>query len=171
MADLPADEFGRPIAEPDLILRALAEHDIDFVVVGGVAVIYYGYVRLTADLDILPSPDEPNLKRLAAALESLNAVGTAPGGDRMALNLSHPTSLAVGDYFLDTRYGGLDLVNGPRPDLKRYRRIEAASTEAAIGGIKVKVVSKADLIAMKRAAGRPKDLRDIAALTEVERNP
>jgi hypothetical protein len=171
MADVPADQLGRSIADPDRILGALVDHEVDFVVLGGIAVIYYGYVRLTVDVDILPAPHEANMRRLAAALESLDAMGAGPHGQRLPLNLSHPASLAVGNYFLDTKFGGLDLVNGPRPDVKRYRRIEAAAVEATVSGHKLKVIAKADLIAMKREAGRPKDLRDIAALTEVERNP
>jgi hypothetical protein len=171
VADRSGDELGRPIAELDRILAVLVEHEVDFVVLGGVAVIYYGYMRLTADVDILPSPAEANMRRLAEALHDLEAVSAGPGGQRRPLDLSQPATLAVGNYFLDTKHGGLDLVNGRHPDLKRYRRIEAASADAAVSGVRIKIISKADLIAMKREAGRPKDLRDIAALTEVERNP
>jgi hypothetical protein len=171
MTELPADELGRLIADHEQLLQALSRHELDFLVVGGVAVIFHGYARLTVDLDVIPSPRERNLRRLAAALEDLDAKAVGAAGERLPLDLSHPTSLAVGDYFLETSLGGLDLVNGRHPDLKRYMRIDAASIEVSVGGHTVKVLSKADLIAMKREAGRPKDLRDIAALTEVERNP
>ena len=87
------------------------------------------------------------------------------------MDLSHPESLALGNYFLETKFGALDLFNGPHPNLKRYRRLEADALEVVADGLQIKVISKDDLIAMKREAGRPKDLRDIAALTEVERNP
>jgi hypothetical protein len=77
----------------------------------------------------------------------------------------------VGDYFLDTRFGAVDLVNGPRPDLLRYRRLEAASVPSTIGGHAVKVISKDDLIDMKREAGRPKDLAAVEApCCEAERS-
>ncbi len=171
MPDVPADELGRPISDQEELLEALSGQEVDFLVAGGVAVIFHGYPRLTVDLDIIPSPRESNLRRLATALDEIEAYAVGSMGERLPLNLSHPESLAVGNYFLTTRFGGLDLVNGPRPDLKRYARLDAASIEVAAGGHAVKVVSKADLIAMKREAGRPKDLRDIAALTEVERNP
>jgi hypothetical protein len=140
------------------------------LLIGGLAVIAYGYPRTTQDVDILPAPDAANMRRLAAALRELGATAAATGGARFALDLSHPESLALGNYFLDTAHGGLDLVNGPRPDRKRYRRLAANAVEREVGGLRLRVISKDDLIEMKREAGRPKDLRDIDALTELERN-
>lgn len=99
----------------------------------------------------------------------MEASAIGAGSERLPLDLSHPESLALGNHFLDTKHGAIDLFNGLRPDLKRYRRLESAALVMTVGGHTVKVVSKDGLIAMKREAGRPKDLRDIAALTEVER--
>jgi hypothetical protein len=158
------------VADPRPILQALARHEVDYLLVGGFAVIAYGYIRTTVDVDILPSPDRSNMRRLAAALEELGAAVAAERGERVPLELSHPESLAVGNYFLDTRYGALDLVNGPRPDLNRYRSLAAGAIETHVAGVALRVISKDDLIDMKREAGRAKDLRDIAALTEVERH-
>ena len=171
MPEPPRDELGRTAADQRALLELLAVHDVDFLLVGGLAVIAHGYLRTTIDLDILPSPDSANLGRLAEALTALDTVAIGAKGERLPLDLSHPESLAVGNYFLETKQGALDLFNGPRPDIKRYRRLEAAAIRASVAGREVKVISKADLIAMKREAGRPKDLADIAALTEVERNP
>lgn len=164
-----ADDLGRQPADPRQIVDALTEQRVDFLIVGGLAVIAHGHVRLTQDVDILPAPDAANMDRLAAALRELEAVAIGARGERIELDFSHPESLSVGDYFLETKHGAIDLVNGPLPDPLRYRRLETAAVEAAIGGDRVKVISKDDLIDMKREAGRPKDLADIAALTEVER--
>jgi hypothetical protein len=168
--DESGDQLGRKPADPRLILAKLAEHSVDFLLVGGLAVIAYGYRRYTYDLDILPSPSAANMSRLAAALRELDAVAFGARRERLPLDLSHPESLAVGNYFLETKHGAIDLFNGPRPDIKRYRRLERDSSHLTVAGHEVKVVSKDDLIAMKREAGRPKDLSDIAALTEVERS-
>jgi hypothetical protein len=164
-----ADTLGRRIADPRRIIGELADHRVDFLLVGGLAVIAHGHVRLTQHVDILPSPDAANLERLAAALGKLHAAAIGAKSERLPLDLSHPESLSVGNYFLETSHGAIDLVSGPRPDLLRYRRLEARSARATVGGREVKVISKDDLIEMKREAGRPKDLADIAALTEVER--
>jgi Nucleotidyltransferase of unknown function (DUF6036) len=165
-----ADALGRPVANPRPILHALDRHDVDYLLVGGLAVIAHGYVRATADVDILPAPDQANMRRLAAALEALEATAVGPRGESLGLDLSHPESLAVGNYFLVTQHGALDLVNGPRPDLKRYRVLAAQAVDAHLAGVSARVIGKDDLIATKREAGREKDLRDIAALTEVERH-
>ena len=171
MADEVTDQLGRPIADQRALLRILTSHRVEFLIAGGVAVIAYGYLRLTVDLDIIPSPRVANLRALAEALRDMNASAVKSGGEPLPLNLANAEGLAVGNYFLITDHGALDLLNGPHPDLKRYARLDAASIEVSVSGHIVKLVSKADLIAMKREAGRPKDLRDIAALTEVERNP
>jgi hypothetical protein len=164
-----ADSLGRPPADPDLLLATLAEHEVEFLVVGGVAVVAHGHPRLTFDLDILPNPSADNMQRLAGALKALRAVAFDDRGRELALDLSHPESLALGNYFLKTDGGALDLFNGPRPELKRYRRIEQRSVDVNRRGTPFKVIGRDDLIAMKEEAGREKDLADIAALTAIER--
>ncbi len=63
------------------LLELLHEREVRFVVIGGVAVAAHGYVRGTADLDLVPEPDPQNLKRMAQVLEELEA--TLPTvGDR-----------------------------------------------------------------------------------------
>jgi hypothetical protein len=165
-----ADELGRPSADPNRIFAALTAHEVEFLVAGGIAVYVHGYPRNTWDVDIIPSPDAANMRRLASALAELEAYAVGARREKLALDLSHPESLAVGNYFLSTRAGALDLFNGPRADLHRYRALEANALDATVGGLTIRVIGKDDLIDMKREAGRDKDLRDIAALTEVERH-
>jgi hypothetical protein len=165
----PVDQLGRHQADHEEIIRILVEGGVDFLLAGGMAVQAHGYPRYTFDVDIIPRPDSRNLERLASVLREIGATAVDDRGNRLPLDLSHAESLAVGNYFLDTRLGAVDLFNGPRPDLKRYRRLDEAATEATLGELSVRIVGKDDLIAMKREAGRDKDLRDIAALTEAER--
>lgn len=169
MAEPRTDDLARRPADQEAVLGVLIEHAVHFVVLGGIAVYVHGFARLTRDVEIRPDPSAPNMARLAAALADLEAQAVGTGGARLALDLSRPESLALGHHFLDTRLGALDLVNGPRPDLKAYRGLAARAIAVPLGSGTIDVISKDDLLRMKREAGRPQDLRDIAALTEVER--
>jgi hypothetical protein len=62
-----------PALDIDRLLTTLDRHEVDFVLVGGVAAIAYGARRPTADLDCVARRSSDNLERLAAALRSLNA--------------------------------------------------------------------------------------------------
>lgn len=168
-SDADRDRLGRKPADAQPILATLAAHEVDFLVIGGIAVRAHGNPRTTLDVDVIPNPSASNMRRLAAALEVLEASATDDRGTRLPLDLSHPESLAVGNYFLDTRFGGLDLLNGARPDLLRYRGYAERALEVEVEGVAIKIVGLDDLIRLKREAGRDKDLRDIAALTEVQR--
>lgn len=163
------DQLGRQPADHQAILETLVAEGVLFLVAGGMAVQAHGYVRMTLDVDIIPRPDQRNMARLATALERMEAAAVDDRGTRLPLDLSHPESLAVGNYFLTTRFGALDLFNGPHRDLKRYSRLKEAAIEVKLPTVTFWVVGKEDLIAMKRVAGREKDLADIAALTEPER--
>lgn len=167
MAD--AESLGRPPADAEAILLALVAAEVRFLVLGGLAVQAHGYMRVTLDVDIMPRPDTANMARLVGVLNDLDAAAVDDKGNRLPLDTSHPESLALGNYFLTTRYGALDLFNGPRPDLKAWTRLDDAAIEVTLSGAIIRFTGLDDLIAMKREAGREKDLADIAALTEIER--
>ena len=59
--------------EPDDLLLALTRAQVEFIVIGGVAVGVHGFIRATEDLDIVPDPSSENLQRLARVLVELNA--------------------------------------------------------------------------------------------------
>jgi predicted nucleotidyltransferase len=81
---VPADVD--PILDAERILRVLAEHGVEYVLIGGLAVQTHGHVRTTNDADLIPAPDPANLERLANALQDLEDVGgvdvmhEVPGG-------------------------------------------------------------------------------------------
>ncbi|HLF44750.1 MAG TPA: hypothetical protein VJA46_14660, partial [Acidimicrobiia bacterium] len=69
--------------DPVAALRVLVEHQVEFLLVGGVAARLRGAPMLTQDVDITPSTDRDNLERLAAALKELDArlrTATEPDG-------------------------------------------------------------------------------------------
>lgn len=153
------------VFDPRRILLSLAEHGVDFVVVGGVAVQAHGHGRATRDLDVIPRPDLVNLSRLGESLASLGA--RLLRADR-ALDATDPQLLKRAPLVpLMTVHGRLDLLNialtsgAPRS----YDELRERAFEAQIDGRTVPVAGLDDLIRMKRAAGRDVDLQDIGALT------
>ena len=76
------------------ILRALAEHGVDYVIIGGLAVQTHGHVRTTVDIDVLPRPDPSNMARLADALNALEARILNPGSEGLTIDGGGPDVLA-----------------------------------------------------------------------------
>ena len=147
------------------MFAALHRHDVDYITIGAFAVIAHGYVRATADIDIVARQDRDNLERLAAALADLNARLRGVDADLLEIDPTDPDVLANGASFtLATDAGPVDYLNDV-PGAGDYDELRARAIEANAAGVVVRVAGLDDLIRMKRAAGRPQDLRDIANLT------
>jgi predicted nucleotidyltransferase len=158
-------EVAEPVFDPREILLTLADHGVEFVVVGGVAVQAHGHGRSTRDLDVIPRPDLLNLSRLGEALATLSA--RLLRGDR-SIDVGDPHLLRRAPLVpLLTARGRLDLLNleltagAPRA----YAELRERASEVDLDGRTVVVAGLDDLIRMKRAAGRELDLDDIGALT------
>lgn len=150
------------------ILEVLVAEGVEFLIIGGVAVGFHGYVRATKDVDIVPSPDRENLVRLAGALRRLDAeVEGAEDFDRDELpDPLDPDALAQGgNWVLRTRLGRFDVMQWIG-DGALWERLSPAAITADIGDLTVKVVSYQDLVDIKRQAGRPEDLLDLKRLSE-----
>jgi DNA-binding transcriptional LysR family regulator len=138
------------------LLRALVDGGVDFVIIGGVAAQVHGSPILTRDLDVCYRLDRDNLERLAAVLHDLLAVRRQlPDGIDAPLDAR---ALRAGDVFtLRTTHGDLDLLARPEPGLD-YARLRSRAIRSEYEGREVWIAGLDDLIAMKRAAGRTKDL-------------
>lgn len=144
------------------LLGALAEGAVDFVVIGGLAAQAHGSPLITEDLDICFDLDRANLERLALVLAGLAAVRREmPEGVQAPLDVR---ALRAGDVFtLRTRFGDLDLLARPDPHLD-YVQLRSRATQFELAGLTVWIADVQDVIDMKRAAGRPKDLLAIEHL-------
>jgi predicted nucleotidyltransferase len=144
------------------LLERLNQAGVRYIVVGGLAVNAWGYVRGTKDLDIVPDPAEDNLRALAVLLEKLD--GRVVAHEQVLAGSAIRIFIEAGDKTLvRTPIGEVDVLQG-LPQVPRYSELLATAEEAEIQGVPVVVCSLEHLLAMKRAAGRAQDLIDIEAL-------
>lgn len=147
----------------DELLRRLVVADAKFVVVGGLAVGAWGVVRGTKDIDIVAAPEPENLRRIADV--AVLAGGHVHQGEALlGTPISIASALTSGEQVaIETDLGRLDVVQG-LDGIPTYDELQSRATEAEILGITVAVCSIDDLRAMKRAAGRTRDLADLEDL-------
>ncbi len=143
-------------------LEVLRRHDVAFVLIGGMAGNARGSSLVTNDIDICYQRTPQNLDRLAAALNELNArLRGAPEGVPFILDAR---SLRAGDHFtFETDAGDLDCLGTPA-GTRGYEDLAARADAVDLEGFEVLVASLDDLIVMKDAAGRPKDLHAVMVL-------
>jgi hypothetical protein len=151
--------------DAERILSALAEHSVDYVIVGGLAVQTHGHVRTTVDVDVYPRPEPRNLQRLAEALNELDARTLNPGSEAMAIDAAMLPRATLWQFA--TRHGAIDVIHDA-PGAPPYDELRRRALEIELGQIRLAVAGRDDLISMKRASGRPVDLEDLAALTEAD---
>lgn len=147
------------------LLETLHQHDVGFVVIGGVAVGAHGFVRGTEDLDVVPDPDPDNLKRLTEVLETLEATLPTVGGRQF-----DPSSDAVvirrgGNVTANTRFGALDVVQLAQ-GVPSYSQLSEDAVESDMLGVPVRICSLSRLRLMKETQNRTKDQLDLENLPE-----
>jgi predicted nucleotidyltransferase len=161
----------RPAEWPEFgvehMLRRLTAAGVDFVVVGGIAMMLLGSARLTRDLDICISPDPDNLEALGGVLVELEA--RLRGVDEEVRFVPDAATLRnVQLLTLTTSKGWLD-VHRKLEGAPRYETLRRNAERYDIGGFSVSVASPDDMIAMKGAAGRLIDMADIEELKAIKR--
>jgi hypothetical protein len=161
--------------EPLGILRTLSSHGVRSVLIGGFAGNLRGTADVTQDLDVCYARDRGNLERLAAALHELNAtLRLAREPDHDLPFLLDARTLKDGDSFtFTTALGDFDILGTPS-GTNGFEDLDAgAETMTAADGLQIRVASIDDLIRMKRASGRTKDLLQLEHLEalreEIER--
>lgn len=160
----PSSKLSSALSLPDLrgLLHALEAEPVDFVVIGGFAVVTHGYVRATEDLDLVPSRVGDNLDRLVNSLLRLDArLALAP--DRQPGPEEREALYRGRNLSLTTRLGDVDIVQrlAGVPD---YETLAGQAVLVEPFGVPVRVASVEHLVAMKRAGGRPIDHADLARL-------
>lgn len=151
----------------EALLRALVSRGVDFVVIGGIAAVLHGSPLNTFDLDICFATDGPNLVVLGSALTELQA--RLRGVDRDVPFVPDDRTLRrIEALTVNTPLGMLDVLRDPK-GAPAYEELRRRATRVQVDDMRVLIASIDDLIAMKLAAGRPKDLVAVDELRAIKR--
>lgn len=145
---------GRPTPHYHEMLRALADHDVRHVVIGGVAGRVHGDPGVTFDLDIAPDPDPANLQRLADALRHMDALVRPPDAEPVAFELDGGTIAQFTTLATRTRFGDLDVVVRPDGIPGGYQQLQANAHTRDAFGVTVQIADVEDIIASRRASAQ-----------------
>ena len=136
------------------------------MVIGGLGATLHGAELATGDLDVVHALSEDNLRRIANALQSLEADSL----DFPGLTTDDwPALLGGSDVWRwHTRLGDLDMMSSPS-GAPRFETLKGRAAEVDIRGVRVRVAALEDLIAMKQTTGRHKDIAKLVELQELAR--
>jgi hypothetical protein len=151
---------------PVAALRTLHDHEVRFVVIGGLAGRLWGSPTTTTDTDVCYARDGRNLEQLAEALHEL---GARPRGvhEDVPFRLDARTLANGQNFTFQTIDGPLDVLGMPA-GVDGYDELIVNAAELDVGdGLIVAVCDLEDLIRMKRAAGRAKDRIELEVLSAV----
>ncbi len=140
------------------LLASLAQAEVRFIVVGGLAVALNGFVRATEDVDILIEPSRPNVEKLLITLASF--------GD------GHARELTVAD-FDEEEEGAVRVIEDFPLDIftvmrgKKYEALIGSCEKTEINYLEIYYLDKSSLIALKEKSDREKDQIDVSALKRI----
>lgn len=169
---MPRGEYALFVASFTRIIAAFNDADVSYVIVGGLATVLHGHLRVTADVDFVIRLDEANIRSTIGLLGQL--------GYRTRLPVD-PNDFARSDRQAWAREKGIMVLSffdaadiGQSVDLfaeypMDYQTLIGRSVEKDLGTVRARICSLDDLIAIKSAAGRPVDRDDVAALTEIRK--
>jgi hypothetical protein len=154
------------------VIELFDRDSVRYVLVGGLATVLHGHVRLTADVDVVLDLEDGNVRKALAVMDQLGFQPRVPAllfdfaepakrkfwKDEKGLvvfSVVHPSDpFSLIDFFVEE----------PMP----FDTLFAGSTLMSLGTYQIRVVSLEHLIALKKAAGRPKDLDDVEVLEELK---
>jgi hypothetical protein len=156
------------MAAPDFqgLIKILVDNQVDFVLIGALAMIYHGSSHVTRDVNVCYSRSPANIQRLAQALAPLHPyMRGAPAG--LPFRFDAPTIQADLNFTLTTDLGPFDLL-GEVSGIGFYEQALARSEAGDFLGFPIRVLSIEGLIAAKIAAGRFKDQSHVLELEELK---
>jgi transcriptional regulator with XRE-family HTH domain len=146
---------GKPILETGPLLDSLDRHEVEFVVIGGVAGLAHGSAYPTYDLDIAYARDARNLERMAQALRDIG-VRLRGAPDDLPFQVDVKALDAGMNFTFLTEFGEFDIL-GHVAGIRSYEELRGQAGVHEVGGLPVQVASLNHLIGMKRRVDRTKD--------------
>jgi hypothetical protein len=155
------------VTDFEKLIALLVDNEVSFIMVGGAAATAHGSARLTLYLDIVYARENQNLENIFRALKDIEPYlrGAPPG---LPFDWSVATLKNGLNFTLVTSFGPLDLL-GEIVGGGTYEQLKPHTIKIRVFGIECLCLSLERLIAVKRAAGRPKDFEAIAELEEILR--
>jgi len=156
------------------LFEKLNKSGVDYVVVGGVALVLHGVVRLTADLDLMVHLEEGNLSKFVDIMNELGYRPKAPVKSEEFINAKtratwiNEKNMKVFSFFHPER--PIHLVDVFVEEPVDYNVIRSDAVTIMSGSVSIPVVSVKNLIKLKEISNRPQDIADIAALREIEKS-
>ena len=144
------------------LLRGLHSHSVDYVLFGALAMLFYGYVRTTEDLDIAISPQPENLDRVTEWLKSIDAVLKLKPSRRFGARERWGMEKGSNATVL-TSLGQVDIVQ-QLPGMPEWPQLIEEAEVYEIEGMRVVVMNRGTLIDLKRRRGSNQDIADIEAI-------
>ena len=149
------------------MLRRLNDQGVEYVVIGGLAMVTHGASIVTEDLDICYRRTQANFEALEKAFTDLHVqLRDAPSG--LPFRLDAPTIHAALNFTLNTDLGPVDLI-GEVAGIGQYDAVFALSDVLKISEMEIHVLSLEGLISAKKAAGRLKDRLHLLELEELKK--
>ncbi len=154
------------------LLGTLSQHNVDFVLVGGMAVQLHGYMRMTYDIDLVLAMNHENLNRFINVAKNLGfspvipvAIESLKDADQIERWYREKGMLAFA--LREPTLAGSVIDVLIRPEVS-FDNLLADAVDGELFGRKIKVASIDHLLIMKRIANRPKDQLDIIALEKIK---
>lgn len=148
----------------DEILRVLRRHEVDFIVVGGIAAILQGSPLTTEDVDVVYLASDENRARLLAALDELEARYLDPAGRHIEPDADKLAAMRI--HLLTTRYGRLDVLRTVGAELG-YDDLVGNTMQLDVAEFQIRVLDLATIIESKEQANRPKDRSQLPFLRQL----
>lgn len=150
------------------VIKSLNNNNVEFLLMGGLAVGFHGYARYTGDMDLWINPSGKNLKKLSDALKSLKYSTEVINQIIKSRPIDHPTPIRL---FSEDEKFKVDLMTTIFYEPLTFKACKERSVKNDLGGFTLHIIGIRDLIeiksSIKRSDGSLKDLVDAQELRKI----